>query len=136
MPGPRAGAVCKAGLHAFSADSRWRAASSRFAPIGGAAVFSDCETLSRQRLAVRPRRRWKRLRQASSFAPKKQGDGRMTMARWLAGLGAACVAAFALSHGASAQDYPARTVKIIVPFPAGGTADAMPRIVADYLSKK
>ena len=41
-----------------------------------------------------------------------------------------------LSHGASAQDYPTRTVKIIVPFPAGGTADAMPRIVADYLSRK
>ena len=36
----------------------------------------------------------------------------------------------------AAQDYPDRTVKIIVPFPAGGTADAMPRIVADWLSRK
>ena len=36
----------------------------------------------------------------------------------------------------SAQDYPNRTVKIIVPFAAGGTADAMPRIVADWLSRK
>jgi tripartite-type tricarboxylate transporter receptor subunit TctC len=35
-----------------------------------------------------------------------------------------------------AQDYPLRAVKIIVPFPAGGTADAMPRIVADWLSRK
>src|SRR5215471_2826939 len=35
-----------------------------------------------------------------------------------------------------AQDYPSRTVKIIVPFPAGGTADVMPRIVADWLTKK
>jgi tripartite-type tricarboxylate transporter receptor subunit TctC len=35
-----------------------------------------------------------------------------------------------------AQDYPSRTVRIIVPFPAGGTADAMPRVVADYLSRK
>ena len=35
-----------------------------------------------------------------------------------------------------AQDYPNRTVRIIVPFPAGGTADAMPRVVADYLSRK
>lgn len=58
------------------------------------------------------------------------------MARWLAGLGLALVAALAISPGASAQDYPTRTVKIIVPFPAGGTADAMPRIVADYLTKK
>jgi tripartite-type tricarboxylate transporter receptor subunit TctC len=35
-----------------------------------------------------------------------------------------------------AQDYPARTVKIVVPFPAGGTADVMPRIIADWLSRK
>jgi tripartite-type tricarboxylate transporter receptor subunit TctC len=35
-----------------------------------------------------------------------------------------------------AQDYPARAVKIVVPFPAGGTADVMPRIVADRLSRK
>ena len=27
-------------------------------------------------------------------------------------------------------------MKIIVPFPAGGTADAVPRIVADWLSRK
>jgi len=40
-------------------------------------------------------------------------------------------------HGsAHAQDYPDRPVKIIVPFPAGGTADAVPRIVADWLSRK
>jgi tripartite-type tricarboxylate transporter receptor subunit TctC len=37
---------------------------------------------------------------------------------------------------APAQDYPNRTVKIVVPFPAGGTADAMPRVVADWLSRK
>ena len=35
-----------------------------------------------------------------------------------------------------AQDYPARVVKIVVPFPAGGTADVMPRILADRLSRK
>jgi tripartite-type tricarboxylate transporter receptor subunit TctC len=37
---------------------------------------------------------------------------------------------------ADAQDYPTRTVKVIVPFPAGGTADVMPRIFADWLSRK
>ncbi len=35
-----------------------------------------------------------------------------------------------------AQNYPNRAVKIIVPFPAGGTADAMPRLIGDWLSRK
>jgi tripartite-type tricarboxylate transporter receptor subunit TctC len=37
---------------------------------------------------------------------------------------------------AQAQVYPTRGVKIVVPFPAGGTADVMPRIIADWLSRK
>ena len=41
-----------------------------------------------------------------------------------------------LQSPASAQDYPDRTVKIIVPFPAGGTADAVARIIGDWLSRK
>jgi tripartite-type tricarboxylate transporter receptor subunit TctC len=41
------------------------------------------------------------------------------------------------SHSpALAGDYPDRAVKIVVPFPAGGTADVLPRIVADWLSRK
>ncbi|QHO73544.1 ABC transporter ATP-binding protein [Bradyrhizobium sp. CCBAU 051011] len=40
------------------------------------------------------------------------------------------------SAHASAADYPDRPVKIVVPFPAGGTADAIPRIIADWLSRK
>jgi tripartite-type tricarboxylate transporter receptor subunit TctC len=41
------------------------------------------------------------------------------------------------SHGsARAESYPDHIVKIIVPFPAGGTADAVPRIIADWLSRK
>jgi len=54
--------------------------------------------------------------------------------------GALIVAALALtaviSSSARAQDYPAHVVKIVVPFPAGGTADVMPRIIADWLSRK
>ncbi len=34
------------------------------------------------------------------------------------------------------SQYPQRTVKIIVPFPAGGTADILPRIVAEKLRDK
>ena len=37
---------------------------------------------------------------------------------------------------AAAQDFPNRAVRIIVPFPAGGTADAMPRLIGDYLTRK
>lgn len=35
-----------------------------------------------------------------------------------------------------ASQYPQRAVKIIVPFPAGGTADILPRIVAEKLRDK
>jgi tripartite-type tricarboxylate transporter receptor subunit TctC len=37
---------------------------------------------------------------------------------------------------ARAENFPDRAVKIIVPFPAGGTADAVPRIVGEWLSRK
>src|SRR5438034_11106866 len=42
----------------------------------------------------------------------------------------------ARSPAAQARDYPSRAVKIIVPCPAGGTADVMPRIFSDWLAKK
>ena len=57
-------------------------------------------------------------------------------ARCLVGAAIALAAMFAALPGASAQDYPSRPVKIIVPFPAGGTADVMPRIFAEWLSRK
>jgi tripartite-type tricarboxylate transporter receptor subunit TctC len=39
-------------------------------------------------------------------------------------------------NSAHAQVYPDHAVRIIVPFPAGGTSDAVPRIVAEWLSRK
>ena len=43
----------------------------------------------------------------------------------------------AASAGAAAQDgYPSRTIKIIVPFPAGGTLDVLTRIVGERLAAK
>ncbi|MGH6751084.1 MAG: Bug family tripartite tricarboxylate transporter substrate binding protein, partial [Bradyrhizobium sp.] len=36
----------------------------------------------------------------------------------------------------SASGYPARTIRIVVPFPAGGTADILPRIVAEKLRER
>jgi len=51
---------------------------------------------------------------------------------WLAGL------LFAASAWAQdpAPGYPGRAIRIIVPFPAGGAADALPRIVAERLAAK
>src|SRR3974390_2677319 len=43
---------------------------------------------------------------------------------------------FVLANVAQAQTYPGHPVRIIVPFPAGGTADAVPRLVADWPSRK
>lgn len=43
----------------------------------------------------------------------------------------------AFAAGAAlAQPYPARPIRIIVPFPAGGTADLMPRIFGEKLAAK
>ena len=47
---------------------------------------------------------------------------------------AALVAGLTAAGEANAEPYPSQAVKIIVPNPAGGTADALPRIVADALT--
>jgi tripartite-type tricarboxylate transporter receptor subunit TctC len=56
--------------------------------------------------------------------------------RGIARAGVIAMFSLAAIAAAGAQDYPTRSVKIIVPFPAGGTADLMPRIVADWLSRR
>jgi len=40
------------------------------------------------------------------------------------------------SATAAAQEWPAKAVRIIVPFPAGGSADLLPRVVAEKLSAR
>ena len=37
---------------------------------------------------------------------------------------------------AMAQDYPSRTVKMVVPYPAGGITDVLPRILSEWLTRK
>lgn len=51
---------------------------------------------------------------------------------------AATLTVFALMAFAApsfAQDYPNRTIKFVVPYPAGGLVDALARLIADHLSK-
>ena len=48
---------------------------------------------------------------------------------------AALLALLAGISGAQAQDYPTKTVTVIVPFAAGGPADVTGRIVADIFTR-
>src|ERR1700729_1065428 len=73
---------------------------------------------------------------------RRPNSGSLVASRRRALICAGLAAILGMAAGAAcAQDnstryYPSRSVKIIVPFPAGGTADLMPRIVADWLSRK
>ena len=46
------------------------------------------------------------------------------------------LAALLLVANAYAQEWPQKAVRIVVPFPAGGSADLMPRVVAEKLTEK
>jgi tripartite-type tricarboxylate transporter receptor subunit TctC len=47
---------------------------------------------------------------------------------------AACTAAFGAAGGGQADDYPSRTITVIVPYPPGGGVDAMARVAAAKLA--
>src|SRR5215212_1365474 len=53
------------------------------------------------------------------------------MVRWVAIIFAFAVA---VAQPATAQDYPTRTITLVVPYPPAGGVDAMARIVAEKLS--
>lgn len=48
----------------------------------------------------------------------------------------AFVCSLAVAHPARCQDWPARPVTIVVPFPPGGNTDSMARILAQKLGEK
>jgi tripartite-type tricarboxylate transporter receptor subunit TctC len=56
------------------------------------------------------------------------------MLRSLMKAAAAVAVAFGVCSGALAQDYPNRTISLVVPYPPGGGVDAMARVVAEKLS--
>jgi len=47
-----------------------------------------------------------------------------------------CVLTTTAGRAQDAANYPSQNIKIVVPFPAGGTADTLPRIVAEKLRQK
>src|ERR1700743_1507470 len=57
-------------------------------------------------------------------------------ARHLALAAILLVAFHTTSRAEDAGSYPSQNIRIIVPFPAGGTADTLPRIVAEKLRQK
>ncbi len=62
--------------------------------------------------------------------------GCFVAARYAIALALCAATAAGIASPARAAGFPDHTVRIIVPFPAGGTADAVPRIIADWLSRK
>src|SRR5229473_3042071 len=54
----------------------------------------------------------------------------------IARLLAAALCGFPLALDAQPQAYPNKAVRIVAPFPAGGSADVIPRIIGEKLSLK
>jgi tripartite-type tricarboxylate transporter receptor subunit TctC len=52
-----------------------------------------------------------------------------------AALAVGTLIAFGAPLAAEAQDYPTRTITVVVPFPAGGPSDVVARIVAEHMSR-
>jgi tripartite-type tricarboxylate transporter receptor subunit TctC len=57
------------------------------------------------------------------------------MVRYVATL-ALIISTFAPAGAGDIATYPSATIRIIVPFPAGGTADALPRIIGEQLQSR
>lgn len=55
---------------------------------------------------------------------------------WLVAAAGLAFAVFALPNPAAAEDYPLRPVRLIIPFPAGGSNDVVGRLVATYLGER
>ena len=59
----------------------------------------------------------------------------MNMAMKILGLFAAATITHAAPTAVQAQDYPTRSITVVVPFPAGGPSDVIARIVTEHMSR-
>src|SRR4051812_14700690 len=75
------------------------------------------------------------LRQSCATRSVEAGNQDIGEAIMITRWAAAVVLMVAAINGARAEDYPARTVTMIVPFAAGGPADVTARIVADIFTR-
>ncbi len=60
---------------------------------------------------------------------------RVLMCRWFLALGISGLASLTVSHIVHAQAYPARTVRVVIPWPPGGSNDIVGRVVMQKLSE-
>ena len=90
--------------------------------------------------AVRPQgdgRRAGRGREPALRAGDGEGARPLTGSRRMrAAVAALCLASAAATAPAQAQNYPSRTVEIVVPFAAGGGTDLLARLIGEGLSKR
>src|ERR1700730_13253977 len=71
------------------------------------------------------------------FVAQKASREEHTMRRGLfSSIVAAMLLATGVSHGQPARPYPTRQVRIVVPYPAGGPADLIARLLAQKLGER